>query len=37
MWKVWTFLLRLRQPVDYSEKPAEAITLFCGRYIGVLL
>ena len=31
------FLLRLRQPADYSEKPAEAITLFCGRYLEILL
>lgn len=31
------FLLRLRQPGDYSEKPAEALTLFCGRYLEVLL
>ena len=31
------FLLRLRQPADYSERPAEAITLFCGRYLEILL
>jgi AcrR family transcriptional regulator len=27
------FLSRLRMPADYSEKPAEALTLFCGRYL----
>ncbi len=31
------FLLRLRQPADYSDKPAEALTLFCGRYMEILL
>ncbi len=31
------FLLRLRQPGEYSEKPAEALTLFCGRYLETLL
>ena len=31
------FLLRLRQPADYSDKPAEALTLFCGRYLEILL
>ncbi len=31
------FLLRLRQPGDYSEKPVEALTLFCGRYLEILL
>ena len=31
------FLLRLRHPADYSDKPAEALTLFCGRYIEILI
>lgn len=31
------FLLRLRMPAYYSEKPAEALILFCGRYIEILL
>jgi AcrR family transcriptional regulator len=31
------FLLRLRMPGDYSDKPAEALTLFCGRYLEILL
>lgn len=31
------FLSRLRLPADYSEKPAEALTLFCGRYVEGLL
>ena len=31
------FLLRLRQPADYSDKPADALTLFCGRYIEILI
>ncbi len=31
------FLLRLRQPADYSDKPVEALTLFCGRYLEILL
>jgi AcrR family transcriptional regulator len=31
------FLGRLRMPGDYSEKPAEALTMFCGRYLEVLL
>jgi AcrR family transcriptional regulator len=26
------FLSRLRMPGDYSEKPAEALVMFCGRY-----
>jgi hypothetical protein len=24
-------------PGDYSEKPAEALVLFCGRYLEILL
>src|SRR5215213_1743190 len=31
------FLGRLKMPGDYSEKPAEALTLFCGRYLETLL
>jgi AcrR family transcriptional regulator len=31
------FLSRLRMPGDYSEKPAEALSMFCGRYLEVLL
>lgn len=31
------FLARLKMPADYSEKPAEALTLFLGRYLEVLL
>jgi AcrR family transcriptional regulator len=31
------FLNRLKLPGDYSEKPAEALTMFCGRYLEVLL
>ena len=31
------FLNRLRMPGDYSEKPAEALAMFCGRYLEALL
>jgi AcrR family transcriptional regulator len=31
------FLSRLRMPADYSEKPADALALFCGRYLEALL
>jgi AcrR family transcriptional regulator len=31
------FLSRLRMPGDYSEKPAEALVMFCGRYLETLL
>lgn len=31
------FLGRLKMPGDYSEKPAEALTLFCGRYLEIVL
>jgi AcrR family transcriptional regulator len=31
------FLSRLRMPGDYSEKPAEALVMFCGRYLEILL
>ena len=32
----WTHS-RLRTPGDYSEKPAEALVMFCGRYLEILL
>src|ERR1041384_2762934 len=28
---------RLRMPGDYSEEPAEALVMFCGRYLETLL
>jgi AcrR family transcriptional regulator len=31
------FLSRLRMPGDYSEKPADALVMFCGRYLEILL
>jgi AcrR family transcriptional regulator len=31
------FLSRLRMPGDYSEKPADALVMFCGRYLETLL
>jgi AcrR family transcriptional regulator len=31
------FLDRLKMPGDYSDKPAEALAMFCGRYLEVLL
>jgi AcrR family transcriptional regulator len=31
------FLSRLKMPGDYSEKPVEALAMFCGRYLEVLL
>lgn len=31
------FLSRLKLPSDYSEKPAEALVMFCGRYLEILL
>jgi AcrR family transcriptional regulator len=31
------FLSKLRMPGDYSEKPAEALVMFCGRYLEILL
>ena len=30
-------LLRLRQPQDYAADPGEALTMFCGRYLEILL
>src|SRR5580658_1195123 len=31
------FLGKLRLPQDYSDKPADALALFCGRYLELLL
>ena len=31
------FLSRLRMPGDYSEKPVDALVMFCGRYLEILL
>jgi AcrR family transcriptional regulator len=31
------FLRKLKMPADYSDKPVEALTLFCGRYLEMLL
>src|SRR5580658_6100646 len=31
------FLSKLKMPGDYSEKPAEALAIFCGRYVEMLL
>jgi AcrR family transcriptional regulator len=31
------FLSKLKMPGDYSEKPAEALVMFCGRYLEILL
>ncbi len=31
------FLDRIKLPEDYSAKPAEALTLFCGRYLEAML
>ena len=31
------FLERLKFPSDYSDKPLEALTQFCGRYAEILL
>jgi len=31
------FLNRLKLPSDYSDKPIEALTHFCGRYAEILL
>lgn len=30
------FLAELKQPADYSKKPADALTSFCSRYLEVL-
>lgn len=31
------FLTRLKQPADYSAKPAEALVLFCAQYLQSML
>ncbi len=31
------FLARLKQPQDYAAKPAEALALFCARYLEAML
>jgi AcrR family transcriptional regulator len=31
------FINRLKMPGDYSEKPAEALVMFCARYLEILL
>ena len=31
------FLNRLRFPGDYAEQPADALALFCARYVEILL
>jgi AcrR family transcriptional regulator len=31
------FLSKLKMPGDYSDKPAEALVMFCGRYLEILL
>jgi AcrR family transcriptional regulator len=31
------FLSKLRMPGDYSEKPVDALVMFCGRYLEILL
>jgi AcrR family transcriptional regulator len=31
------FLERIKTPDDYSAKPADALTLFCGRYLEAML
>jgi AcrR family transcriptional regulator len=31
------FLARLRVPGDYSEQPAQALAMFCARYLEILL
>jgi AcrR family transcriptional regulator len=31
------FLYKLKTPGDYSEKPAEALVMFCGRYLEILV
>jgi AcrR family transcriptional regulator len=30
-------LTRLKFPGDYSDKPAEALVMFCGRYLEIML
>ena len=31
------FLTRLKEPGDYADEPAEALVLFCGRYLESML
>jgi hypothetical protein len=31
------FLRKLKMPGEYSTKPAEALTIFCGRYLEMML
>ncbi|KJV06534.1 hypothetical protein VZ95_20685 [Elstera litoralis] len=31
------FLKKLKIPGDYSENPLDALTIFCGRYLEILL
>ena len=31
------FINRLKMPGDYSEKPTEALVMFCDRYLEILL
>ncbi len=31
------FLDKLRMPGDYSQEPSQALVLFCGRYLEILL
>ena len=31
------FLNKLKKPGDYSSDPAEALTMFCGRFLEILL
>jgi len=31
------FLNRLKMPADYSDEPAEALAMFCARYLEALL
>ena len=31
------FFSRLKMPSDYSDEPAEALVMFCGRYLEILL
>ncbi|XBS71285.1 TetR/AcrR family transcriptional regulator [Acerihabitans sp. KWT182] len=31
------FLGRLRLPGDYADEPAQALAMFCGRYLEILL
>ena len=35
--KLFLAVIELVRPGDYSEKPADALALFCGRYLEILL